>query len=283
MGTIEKSFQQQLRASAHRANSIVCVGLDPVLDKMPTHLHSLEPAQAIIAFNRAIIDATADVAMAFKPNLGFYIAYGVAGLEALAETRRMIDRSIPVILDCKVGDFEYTAASYARGFLDEWEFDAVTASPYIGRESLQPFLGRAEKGAFVLCKTSNPGSGEFQDLTVQHTDRTNPLYITVAERVDAWNEDLPGTAGLVVGATWPEQLREVRTVAPDLPILMPGVGAQEGDLATALAAGSGSHPGDLIVSASRSIIYASTEADFGEASRSAVVSLNQLVSESVTS
>ena len=240
----------------------------------------MEPAAAIVAFNKAIIDATSDIAMAFKPNLGFYIAYGVPGLEALAETRRMIDRSIPVILDCKVGDFEYTAMAYAKGFFDEWNFDAVTASPYIGRESLQPFLNRADKGAFILCKTSNPGSGEFQNVSVSSGDRENPLYMTVAERVTLWNDALPGTAGLVVGATWPDQLRDVREVAPSLPILMPGVGAQEGDLAAALAAGAGAQPGDLIVSASRSIIYASDGADFAEKSRAAVSVLNQTVNES---
>ena len=267
------SFTDRVTAAATRANSLVCIGLDPDLRRFPELLAPLPPGERIAAFNKAIIDATSDLVCCYKPNLAFYAAHGIAGLEALLETRAAIPADVPVLLDCKVGDIGSTAAAYARAFFDEWGFDGITVNPYLGEDSLAPFLSYEGKGVIIVCKTSNSGGGDFQDLAVG--DST--LFETVARRSVEWNANYPASIGLVVGATWPAQLASVRAIAPELPILLPGVGAQAGDLEGALQAGLDANGGGLLVSSSRGITYASSGADFAEAARAAAIDLRDAV------
>lgn len=254
-------FSEQLSHAVSRSNSLLCVGLDPDPRRIPTSCGS--GANAIVPFNRAIVEATQDVVCAYKPNLGFYVSYGLAGIEALVKTRELIPPEIPVILDAKAGDFANTSAAYARGYFAEWGFDAITIQPYLGQDGLQPFLDYSDKGILVLAKTSNPGSGDLQDMALE-SGRT--VYETVATKVNAWNQQF-GNCGLVVGATYPSQLGQARALAPDLPILVPGIGAQGGDLEGSVAAGLDERGAGLIISASRGIIYAGSGEDYAKAAR----------------
>lgn len=254
------SFAQRLREAAARNDSLLCVGLDPVLDRLPEPLRkSADITKSIVAFNMGIIEATSDLVSVYKPNLAFYLAHGEAGVRALAETRRRIPRNIPVLLDAKVGDVGSTAEAYATAYFDTWGFDAVTVNPYLGEDSLAPFLQRADRGVIVVCKTSNPGSGDLQDLEVVSNPGGQTLYLTVADRAATWSERWPATVGLVVGATYPRQLSDIRARCPELPILLPGIGAQAGDLDAAVRAGLDASLEGLMVSASRSIIFAGND------------------------
>ena len=247
---------------AHTTNdSLLCVGLDPDLSRLPAPLrHETNVTRAIVAFNAGVIEATSDLAYAYKPNLAFYMAHGIPGLLALEETRRLIPRDIPALLDAKVGDLANTSLAYAAGYFDAWDFDAVTVNPYMGEDSLAPYLGRGDRGVFVLCKTSNPGSGDLQDIQVPSGSVTQPLYLTVADRVAEWSGRWPATLGLVVGATWPGELAEIRERCPSQPILLPGIGAQGGDIAGSLRVGLDSSGSGLLLSASRSVIFAGEHA-----------------------
>jgi orotidine-5'-phosphate decarboxylase len=263
-------FAERLSTAVERNASLLCIGLDPDLRRLPSHLR--DRPDAIVAFNRAIIEATADLACAYKPNLGFFVAHGEAGIRALVETRQLIPEPIPAILDAKVGDIGSTAEAYARGYFDAWDFHAITAHPYLGGDSLEPFLRRQDRAVFVLAKTSNPGSGDLQDLAACEREEPAPLYLLVADRAARWQKQF-GTVGLVVGATYPRQLGDVRQRCPDLPILVPGIGAQEGDLTATLRAGLDARQSGLLISASRSIIYAGSGKDFAEAARAAALRL----------
>lgn len=278
--TVSGTFNLRLTAAARANDSLLCVGLDPDVRRFPASL-SDDPdvVRAIIAFNSGVISATADLVCAYKPNLGFYLAHGAAGVAALEETRRRIPADIPVILDAKVGDVGSTAEAYATGYFDTWGFDAVTVNPYLGEDSLEPFLRRGDRGVIVVCKTSNPGSGDLQDLKVDTGGGLQPTYLTVADRVAAWAERWPATLGLVVGATYPAELAEVRLHCPSLPILLPGIGAQSGDLETSVRAGLTVEGAGLMVSASRSVIYASTasNADWTTAVRAAALELRESI------
>ena len=263
------TFERRLSDAAQRNDSLLCVGLDPVLDRLPAPLRNMtDVAEAIVAFNTGIIEATSDLVSVYKPNLAFYLAHGEAGVRALAETRRRIPGHIPVLLDAKVGDVGSTAEAYATAYFDTWGFDAVTVNPYLGEDSLAPFLRRADRGVIVVCKTSNPGSGDLQDLPVSSNEYRAPLFLTVAERATAWSGRWPATVGLVVGATYPRQLSDIRAQCPELPILLPGIGAQAGDLDAAVRAGLDASRGGLMASASRSIMFAGN--DRGEAWTSGV-------------
>jgi orotidine-5'-phosphate decarboxylase len=252
-----ESFGDRLDAAAQANDSLLCVGLDPDIAQLPSSLRQVNNIEhTIVAFNSGIIAATSDLVTAYKPNLAFYLAHGQAGVAALEETRRRIPRNIPVVLDAKVGDVGSTAEAYASAYFDTWAFDAVTVNPYLGEDSLEPFMRRADRGVIVVCKTSNRGSGDLQDLAVESPNDPEPLFMTVAGRVAAWAERWPATLGLVVGATYPAELSAVRNRCPNLPILLPGIGAQAGDLAASLRAGLRADQRGLMVSASRSIIYA---------------------------
>jgi orotidine-5'-phosphate decarboxylase len=267
------AFADRLREAMQRAGSLACVGLDPEVAKFPAGLRELSAREAIVRFNAAIVEATRDLVCAYKPNLGFYMAYGEEGLAALVETRRMIPAEIPAILDCKVGDVESTAARYAKGYFEEWGFDAVTVNSYMGEDSLAPFLGYADRGVLVLCKTSNPGSGDVQDVVVRDAGGERAMFLAVADRAQRWDAAYPATVGLVVGATYPAQLAAIRARCPELPILLPGIGAQAGALAASVEAGVDARGEGLIVSSSRGVIYAGNGADFAEQARAATIRL----------
>jgi orotidine-5'-phosphate decarboxylase len=251
----------RLDRAAQQNRSLLCVGLDVEPDRLPAPLRSLPLLDAVVEFNRAIVEATADLVACYKPNLAFYEALGPQGLEALRRTRALIPPHIPVIGDAKRGDIDNTMRKYAQAIFDVYDFDAVTASPYLGRDAVAPFLARTERGVYLLCRTSNPGSGEIADLDVGG----RPLYLVIAERVQAWNTNR--NAALVVGATYPPELERVRRVAPELPILLPGVGAQQGLLEESVQAGVDSRRGGLVVNAARQVLYASSGDDFPAAAR----------------
>lgn len=272
------TFAQRVEATARQTNSLVCVGLDPDYGRFPAHIRELGIKDAIVRFNAAIIEATGDLVCAFKPNLAFYLAYGVPGIEALLATKELIPAHIPVILDCKAGDVGSTAAAYARSFFDEWKFDAVTVNPFLGEDSLAPFLAYPDRGVMVLCKTSNPGSGEWQDLTVGDADG-EPLFLKLASRIARWNAEYPASVGVVVGATYPEQLGQVRERCPELPILLPGIGAQAGDLEASVSHGLDKRGAGLIVTSSRAIIYAGSGQDYAERARAAALKLRDGVND----
>lgn len=257
------NFTERLLERCRRTDSLLCVGLDVVAERLPSGCRDRN--DPLLFFNQAIVEATAPWACAYKPNLAFYEALGPAGLETLRQTIAFIHRHTPalVIADAKRADIASTSAFYARALFDFLEADAVTLNPYLGGEALAPFLERPDRGCFILCRTSNPGAGEFQDLRVDG----RPLYLAVAERVRFWNER--GNCGLVVGATCPEELAQVRALCPELPILIPGVGPQGGDLIQAVQAGVDSAGERILVNVSRSILYASDGPDFAEAAAQA--------------
>ncbi len=267
--TATSGFVEKLRRRWHDGRTLLCIGLDPELDQLPT-AQGADVETALVTFNTAIVDATADLVCAYKPNAAFYERHGAAGWNALARTIAHIHSrypDVPVLLDAKRGDMGNTARAYADAIFDTLGADAVTLHPYLGGDALQPFLKRADRGCFILAHTSNPGASEFQDLTLRSADGTEePLYLAVARTVaQRWNTN--GNCGLVVGATYPEQLRAVRQAVGDMPLLIPGIGAQGGDLAAVMNVGLDSQGAGLLISASRSVIFASSGTDFAEAAR----------------
>ena len=261
------TFVEAIRKRWSEANTLVCVGLDPEPLKFPAHLRG-DP-DAVFAFCQAIVDATAESAACFKPQIAHFAARREEdALERLIAHIHANHPDVPVILDAKRGDIGSTAQHYAAEAFDRFGADAVTANPYLGRDSLQPFLDRADKGVVILCRTSNPGARELQDLIVEG----RPLYQHVAETIARdWNGN--GNCALVVGATWPEQLRQVRAIVGDLPFLVPGVGAQGGDVEAVVTNAKTADGTGLMVSSSRAILYASNGDDFALAAAEAAKSL----------
>ena len=266
-------FTDRLRAG-WAASRFVCVGLDPDPAQVRAATGLAPSAESIVAFTRAIVDATCDLVLAYKPNSAFFEQFGPAGMHALRDTVAHIHEVAPdtvVILDAKRGDIEHTNQAYATALFDVYDADAVTVQPYLGAEPLTPFLDRLDRGVIVLCRTSNPGGGELQDLPVGGV----PLYQHVAQLAETrWNRN--GNCGLLVGATYPPQIRQVRAAAPSLPLLIAGVGRQHGALRDAVTAGA-TTAGGVIVSASRSITHASTGPDFATAARDATLALHDEV------
>ena len=267
------NFVERLRAAQAAAQSLVCVGLDVNPALMPASIgRRADHERAVAAFNRAIADATADLACAFKPNIAFYEALGMPGLRALEATIAHIRVAAPhcvIIGDCKRGDIGNTVEAYATATFDVWGFDAVTVNPWGGMDTVAPWLGRPERGVFVWCRGSNPGAGDLQDLVVNGDGE--PVYMRLAR--DLANLPASGNLGLVVGATAPEQLAAVRGVCPDLPLLIPGVGAQGGDLAASVRNGVDANGRLAVINSGRGIIYASSGDDFAEAARAAAAEL----------
>ena len=257
-------FFAKLQQASQSNRSFLCVGLDP---------HpSLLPEKDVAAFNRAIIEATADLVCCYKPNLAFYESMGPQGLEVLMRTVEAIPRHVPVIADGKRGDIASTAEAYAHALFDVYGCDAATVNPYLGGDSLAPFLQRADKGIFVLCRTSNPGGADLQARAVVTDGTTRPLYEVVAELArDRWNER--GNVGLVVGATFPEELGHIRQLCPRLPFLLPGVGAQGADVAAAVRNALDEDGAGFIIVSSRQILYASSGRDYAQAARRAAEAL----------
>jgi orotidine-5'-phosphate decarboxylase len=227
----------------------------------------------IAEFNKAIIEATADLVCAYKPNLAFFEAQGIEGLRALENTLAAIPSHIPVIGDAKRGDIGHTAAMYARSLFDVWGFDACTVNPWGGMDSLDPFIDRADKGIFVWCRSSNPGAADLQDLMVSsgETAVLSPLFLVLARLIRSWDRNK--NLALVVGATFPQQLQQVRSLCPDMTILLPGIGAQGGEVAATMQAGLDRNSKGVVVATSRQVLYASAGPDFAEAARRAASSL----------
>lgn len=268
------TFKQRLE-QRWRQDHLVCVGLDSEYERLPESVKSgaVGVEEALFAFNREIIDATHDLVCAYKPNSAFYEAQGDVGLRALIRTVYYLKETypqIPVILDAKRADIGSTNLGYVQAAFERIGADAITVHPYLGREALAPFLERKDKGIIVLARTSNPGAGELQDLLVG--EAREPLYQVVARQVARdWNTH--DNCALVVGATYPAELQQVRAIVGDLPILIPGIGAQGGEVAATVQAGKDSRGWGMIISSSRGIIYASKGADFAQAARSATEQL----------
>lgn len=257
-------FNTKLANLIQTNNSLLCIGLDPDLDKLPTTLSG--SADPFFDFNQAIVDATADLVCAYKPNSAFYEALGPNGVQSLKNTVDYIKHKypqIPIILDFKRGDIGNTNQKYSQFAFDFLGVDAITIQPYQGQEAVQTYLEYKDKGVFVLCRTSNSGAGEFQDLEVSGSK----LYEVVAKNVaNSWNSY--GNCGLVVGATNPDELANVRNIVGDvMTILVPGIGAQGGDLEATIKAGKNSTGGGMIINSARDIIYASPAEDFADAAR----------------
>jgi orotidine-5'-phosphate decarboxylase len=271
-------FFERLQNRQIAVNSMVCVGLDTDQDLIPKDINWAE--DPVLAFNKAIIDATAEFVCAFKINIAFYSVSGWLEI-VLQDTINYIQEKyseIPIILDAKNGDIANSAEKYVREAFTRFKVDAVTINPYLGQDSCQPFLEQKDKGIFVLCKTSNPGSKEFQDLRVHIKDHNAnwPLYQQVACRVaNFWNSNK--NCGLVVGASYPEALKAVRQVVGKMIILVPGVGNQGGTLEAVMRSGANNKGRGLVISASRSIIYASNGSDFAEVAAKEVVQLKNQI------
>jgi orotidine-5'-phosphate decarboxylase len=270
------SFIDRLRGAWREHDSLVCVGLDPEIERFPAHI-AAEPSP-IFQFNKAIIDATADLVCAFKPQFAHYAAYEAE--DQLERTIEYIHKSfpqVPVILDAKRGDIGSTAERYAIEAFERYGADAVTVNPYLGSDALEPFLKYADRGVIVLCRTSNPGGRDLQELDVG----AEKLYQVVA-RLAATRWNTRGNCLLVVGATYPAELAAVRALVGDMPLLVPGVGAQGGDVARAVTAGQTREGTGLLVSSSRAILYASPASDFATAARSATAALRAEINRSRT-
>ena len=238
------SFWCKLEASIRHHDSLLCVGLDPDPAHIPSHYAS------VADFNRAIIDATAGLACAYKPNIAFYEALGEEGLRALRETLDHMPADVPVVLDAKRNDIASTAAAYARAAFERWGVDALTVNPYLGRDGVEPFLAYPDRGVFLLCKTSNPSAPEIQDWA----QGGEPLYRHIARLAEGWAGGRE--IGLVIGATYPEAVADIRCHSPNAWFLIPGIGAQGGELQAVLRAGLRPDGMGLIINASRSILYA---------------------------
>ena len=249
------SFLQKLRKIIKKNNSLLCVGLDTDIKKIPKAF-LLKKKDPIFEFNKSIVDATCDLVCAYKPNIAYYAAEGITGFQSLIKTVHYIHTTyptIPIILDAKRADIGLTSEQYAREVFDVIGVDAVTVNPYLGLDALVPFLKRKDKGIIILCRTSNPGASDFQDLKVEGT----PLYVKIAERVVLWNKEY-GNCLMVVGATWPKELKKMREIARDMFFLIPGVGTQGGNLQKTLEFGLTKEKSGLIINVSRAIIYASS-------------------------
>lgn len=264
------SYLEKLKAVQEQNNSWLCVGLDP--DPTRLRVDGLKWDDPVLPFNKAIIDATVDLVCAYKPNLGFYLQWGAAGIIALERTIAYIPRHIPVILDCKTGDIGHTQAAWAAGLFDEWQVDAVTVNPFVGSEAVLPMIaGRPDKAIYILARTSNPSATDFQgDLPAE-----TGLSADVLRRSQTW--ETAGHKGYVVGATYVKELKVARRLAPTANFLIPGIGAQGGNLSAAVQYGPDAVAGPVI-SASRSILYSSM-INFADAARSAAQTVRNQINQ----
>jgi orotidine-5'-phosphate decarboxylase len=256
-------FTDKLLNASRKNKSWLCIGLDPDPELMP--------GVDVLQFNKAIIEATCDLVCAYKPNLAFYEALGTEGLAILEKTVKYIPGDIPVIGDAKRGDIGNTAKAYARALFSILGFDAATVNPYLGFDSIEPFINHQDKGVFILCRTSNRGATDFQNLCTNDV----PLYEAVVRKAKEWN--IYGNIGLVVGATYPEELKKVRSICPEMCLLIPGIGAQGGDLASAVGYGVDARGEKAIINVSRQILYASKGKDFAQAARNMAEKIRQQI------
>ena len=268
------TYLEKFDCACETTRSLVCVGLDPEPSRMPV--------DSVLDFNRAIIEATADLAAAYKPNLSFYEALGIPGLQALEGTISTIREAAPsalVIGDAKRGDIGPSGQAYARAMFRVWGFDSVTVNAWGGADTMEPFTEDPERGIFIWCRGSNPGSATLQDLEVKSANNAIPVYEHLARTSLDWNGN--GNVGLVVGATTPEQLETVRDICPEAPLLIPGVGSQGGDLEAAVRRGVDSRGRRAIINSSRGIIYASRGNGFADAARRATESLRDAINRTL--
>ncbi len=265
-------FNQRLREAQAETNSLLCVGMDPDPDRFPAHLS--RDAGGVEEFCRAIIRSTQSNVCAYKFNSAFFEVLGAEGFRILSALRDMVPPTVLCIYDVKRGDIGNTARQYARAAFDTFNMDAVTVNPYMGADAVEPFIQSPEHGAFVLCHTSNPGAADFQHRRAEDGTR---LYATVAGKAAGWNTR--DNIGLVVGATKEDSILEIRALAPTLPLLTPGIGAQGGDLAKVLNAGLLEDRGGLVVPVSRSILYAGSGRDFADAAAAAAAQLQTQIND----
>ncbi len=259
------TFTRKLAARWRTADSLLCVGLDPDRGKFPPHLR--DRTDSIYDFCRAIVDATADLVCAFKPQIAYFASQRAEdALERLIAYIHRAHADVPVILDAKRGDMGSTAEHYAREAFDRYNADALTVNPYLGFDSIEPYLAHRDRGVFLVCRTSNAGGADLQMLEVESRVR---LFEHVAQLAGKWNTN--GQIGLVVGATYPAELARVRVIAGDMPVLVPGIGAQGGDVQAAVAAGKTAGRDGLVVSSSRAILYAGGGEDFALQARAAAL------------
>jgi orotidine-5'-phosphate decarboxylase len=272
-GFLHMTFIAQLSAAWQRNQSLLCVGLDPDPTKLPVSLTG--SGGAIFSFCREIVDATADVVCAFKPQIAYFAAQRAEDqLEQLIHYIHDAHPGIPVILDAKRGDIGATAAQYAREAFERYQADAVTVNPYMGFDSIEPYLAYDKRGVIVLCRTSNAGGSDLQALDVHGA----PLYQTVARLArERWNST--GQLALVVGATFPEELAKVREIVGDMPLLVPGIGAQGGDIAATVRAGRTADGTGMAINSSRAILYASRDKDFAKAARQAAIETRDAINQ----
>jgi orotidine-5'-phosphate decarboxylase len=268
--------RSELEQQIQKKQSVLCVGLDVDLDRIPAHLHAEE--DPIFAFNKAIIDATQAYAVAYKPNLAFYESEGLAGWQALEKTVQYLCHNYPqqfLIADAKRGDIGNTGARYARAFFEKMDFDAVTVAPYMGKDSVSPFLNHSDKWAIILALTSNPGAADFQmKLQHEHSEKqADMLYERVLRTAASWGDR--ANTMFVVGATRPEYLTKVRAIVPDHFLLVPGVGAQGGTVASVMENGRSERGVGLLINSSRGIIYAGQGEDFAHQASAAAQALQQ--------
>jgi orotidine-5'-phosphate decarboxylase len=264
------NFREKLQKIIRQNQSLVCIGLDPDPKLIP-------PGVGLSDFNKAIIKATADLVCAYKPNLAFYEALGREGMDALQQTVDYISAEVLIIGDGKRGDIGNTSKAYARMLFEAFRFDAATVNPYLGFDAIEPFIEYRDKGVIILCRTSNAGARDFQSLQCVTPQGPRPLYEIVADKAEQWN--VKGNIGLVVGATYPEELKSIRQQHPDMPLLIPGIGAQGGDVALTIKYGVSAQGENAIINSSRQIIYASKGPDFAEAARRATISLRDEINK----
>lgn len=266
------TFIEKLEKAIKKNNSLLCIGLDPEFKRLKDF--SLQTKDPVFEFNKKIIDATYDLVCCYKPQIAFYSALGVYGLKSLEKTIEYIQTNysdIPVILDAKRGDIGSTATQYTLEAFEALKADAVTVNPYLGHDSIKPFLEYKNKGIIILCRTSNPSATDIQDLMVEN----QPLYITVAKKIVSWNTN--NNCLMVVGATYPEELKKIRDIAPDMFFLVPGIGAQGGDLEKTLQNGLRNDKSGLIISSSRGILFAGKGSGFEKKSRDEAIKLRNSI------
>lgn len=261
-------FTDKLSNISQRNDSLLCIGLDPDPLLMPTGV-------TVPEFNKAIIDATADLVCAYKPNFAFYEVLGEEGPEALRQTIKLVPPEIPVIADAKRNDIGNTAKAYARAIFEYYGCDAATVNPYLGFDSVEPFLNYQDRGVFILCRTSNPGAADFQSLICNIQTEPRRLYEFVAEKAAEWNKY--SNIGLVVGATYPEELVNVRQQHPEMLLLIPGVGSQGGDLNTVVRKGVDKRGAGIIINSSRQVLYAAKGSDFAFAARKVASTIREQI------
>ncbi len=265
------TFIEKLLNAERKTKSLLCVGLDTDKKKLPGCVK--ETDNPVLEFNKRIIEKTKDIVSAYKINIAFYEADGVSGWETLRKTLELIPEDIITIADAKRGDIGNTSELYARAFFETLNFDSITVNPYLGLDSVQPFLNYKDKGVIILVLTSNKGSKDFQYLSIDG----NPLYEKVAEKVLEWNQN--NNCAIVVGATHPDELKRLRGIAPGLPFLIPGIGAQGGDLEATIRYGCDKNGELALINVSRGIIFAGSGEDFDIKAREAAIEFNKQINQ----